>query len=80
MLVIRKVGISTVSIVTTLWPGPTLGTTQLPMQWVLGAVLTEVKWLEHKANHSSPSSAWIENKWAYLSPPLYLVSASTKSI
>jgi hypothetical protein len=73
MLAIREDGISTVIVVTTLWLGPTLGTTQLPIQWVLGAVLTEVKWLEHKANDSSPSSARMKNEWAYLSPPLYLI-------
>jgi hypothetical protein len=47
---------------------------------VLLVVFIEVKRLEHEANHSCASSARMKNEWSSLSLPLYLVSASTKSI
>jgi hypothetical protein len=39
---------------------PALGPTQPPVQWV--------KWAEHEADHSSPSSAEV-NAWKYTSTP-----------
>jgi hypothetical protein len=36
---------------------PVLGPTQLPIQWVPGAVFLGVKWQEHGTDHSPPSNA-----------------------
>jgi hypothetical protein len=46
-----------------------LGPTQPPIQWVVGALTPEVKWLEHKADHSSPPSAKVKNMWSCTSTP-----------
>jgi len=49
-------------------PGPT----QPPIQWVLGAVTSEVKWSGREADHSSPSSTKIKNAWSCTSTPPYV--------
>jgi hypothetical protein len=52
---------------------PALGATQLPIQWVPGALSLGVKQLWHEADHSPPSSAEVENAWSYISiPPIHL--------
>jgi hypothetical protein len=52
---------------------PALGPTQLPVQWVPGAVSQGVMWLEHEADHSLPSSAGMKNGGAI--PPLSHLSS-----
>jgi hypothetical protein len=43
---------------------PALGLTQLPIQWVLGVVLSPgVKWLGHEADHSFSPSANVKYVW-----------------
>jgi hypothetical protein len=44
--------------------GPALGSTQPPIQWVLG-----VKQPKHEADHSPPSSTELKNMWGYTSTP-----------
>jgi hypothetical protein len=46
-----------------------LGPTQLPIQWVLGALSLGVKRPEREADHSPPSSAEVKNAWSYTSTP-----------
>jgi hypothetical protein len=46
---------------------PALGPTQSPIQWVLGALSLKVKRPECEADHSSSSSAEVENEWNYAS-------------
>jgi len=48
---------------------PALGPTQPPIQWVLGALSSGVKWLGHEADHSHPSSAKIKTVRSYTSTP-----------
>jgi hypothetical protein len=48
---------------------PALGTTQPPIQWVLGAL-----WLRRQrreADHSPPSSVEVKNAWSYIPIPKY---------
>jgi hypothetical protein len=40
---------------------PLFGPTQIPVQWVLGALSLRVKWMEHEADHSPSSSVEIKN-------------------
>jgi len=47
-----------------------LGSTQLPVQWVLGALTPSVKWLGHGANHSPLPTAEVKNVWSYTSTSL----------
>jgi hypothetical protein len=49
-----------------------LGPTQLPIQWVLGALSPGAEWPGHKADHSLPSSAKFKNTWTYTSIPSYV--------
>jgi hypothetical protein len=42
--------------------GPALGSTQPPIQWVLGALPSGVKQLGHEVGSSSPSSAKVKIK------------------
>lgn len=44
-----------------------LGPTQPSFQWVLG-----IKQLRHEADHPSPSSAEIKNRWSCTSTPMYI--------
>jgi hypothetical protein len=46
-----------------------LGPTQLPIQWVPGALSLGVKRLGLETNHSSPCSAEVKNAWSYTSTP-----------
>jgi hypothetical protein len=48
---------------------PALGSTQPPIQWVLGALSLGVKLPGRETDHSPPSSAQIKNGWSYTSPP-----------
>jgi hypothetical protein len=49
---------------------PALGPTQLPIQWVQGALPLGVKRPEREADHLPPSSAEVKNEWSYTSTPL----------
>jgi len=44
---------------------------QTPIQRILGGLTLGVKWLEHEAHHSPPSSAKVKTVWSYTSPPQY---------
>jgi hypothetical protein len=46
---------------------PTLELTQLPIQWVPGALSLEIKRPGREADHSPPSSAEVKNAWSYTS-------------
>jgi hypothetical protein len=50
---------------------PALGSTQPPMQWVLGALSPGVKRPEREADHSPPTSAEIKRMWTYTSTTPY---------
>jgi hypothetical protein len=50
---------------------PALGPTQLPIQWVPGALSLELKRLGREADHSLPCSAEVKNAWSYTSTPQY---------
>jgi len=43
--------------------------TQLPIQWVPGALSLGLKQLGHEADHSPPSSANVKNVWGHTSTP-----------
>jgi len=55
--------------------GPALRPTQLPVQWVAGALSPLVKWLEREADHSLPFSDEVKNAWSYTSTPQYVFMA-----
>jgi len=46
---------------------PPLGSTQLTIQWVPGALSLGVKRPGREADHSPPSSAEVKNAWSYTS-------------
>jgi hypothetical protein len=48
------------------WP------TQPPIQWVLGAFSSGVKWLGYKDGHSPPSNVEVKNGGAILPLPPYI--------
>jgi hypothetical protein len=48
-----------------------VGHTQLPIQWVPGALSFGVKRPEHEADHTRPASAEIKKMWLYTFTPLY---------
>jgi len=48
---------------------PIPGPTQLPIQWVPGALSLGVKRPRRKADHSPPSSTEVRNAWSYTSTP-----------
>jgi hypothetical protein len=51
-----------------------LGPIQPPIQWVRGS-FPGIKWLEHAADHSPPSSAEVTMEWSYTTaPPICLHS------
>lgn len=39
------------------------------VQWVPSCVFLGVQWVEHKADHSSPSNAEFKNAWSFTSTP-----------
>jgi hypothetical protein len=45
-----------------------VGTTQPPIQWVLGSYL-EATLPVHKGDYSSPPSARVKNDWSYATTP-----------
>jgi len=49
--------------------------TQPPVKWVLGAIYLGVKQLGHETDHSSPSSAEVNNAGRYTSIPPYICMA-----
>jgi hypothetical protein len=51
---------------------PGVGSTQPPVQWVLGALSLGVKWLGHEADHSLPSNAKVKNVDLYIHSPIRL--------
>jgi hypothetical protein len=50
---------------------PDLGSTQLPIQWVPGALSPGVKRPRREADHSPPTSAEVKKMWIYTSTPSY---------
>jgi hypothetical protein len=48
---------------------PALGPTQLPIQWVPGALSLWVKRPGREADHSPPTSAEVKKTWVYMSTP-----------
>jgi hypothetical protein len=52
-----------------------LGPTQLPIQWVPGALSLGVKRPGREADHSPPSSAELKTEWSYTSTPQYAFMA-----
>jgi hypothetical protein len=52
--------------------GTALGPTQLPIQWVPGAVSLGVKRLGREASYSPPSSDEVKNAWSYTLTPQYV--------
>jgi hypothetical protein len=54
---------------------PALEPTQPPVQWVLGALSSWVKWLGREADHSHPTSAEVKKMWIYISTPPYTFMA-----
>jgi hypothetical protein len=52
-----------------------MGSTQTPIQWVLGALSPGVKRPEREADHSPPASAEDKNAWGYTSTPQYVFVA-----
>jgi len=52
-------------------PGPT----QLPIQWVPGAITLIVKRQGREADHSTPSGTDVKNAWRYTSTPQYAFMA-----
>jgi hypothetical protein len=55
--------------------GTALGSTQHPIQWVLGALSLGVKRPGREADHSPLSSAEIKNAWSYTPLPQYTFMA-----
>jgi hypothetical protein len=51
---------------------PVLGPTQLPVQWVPGAISQWIKWLGLETEHSPPSSSEVKNGGAISSLPICL--------
>jgi len=49
---------------------PAMGSTQPPIQWVMGALTTGIKWLGHEADHSPPTGAEVKHAWSYTSIPM----------
>jgi hypothetical protein len=50
---------------------PALGSTQPPVQWVLGALSSRVKRQGREADHSPPASAEVKKMWINTSTPPY---------
>jgi hypothetical protein len=56
-------------------PTTAMEPTQLPVQWVPGALSRGVKRPGREADHSPPSSAEVNNVWSYTSTPQYVFMA-----
>jgi hypothetical protein len=54
---------------------PALGSTQPPIQWVLGALSSGVKWQLREASHSPPTSAEVNKTRIYTATPPYAFMA-----
>jgi hypothetical protein len=54
---------------------PALGSTQPPIQWVLGALSPGVKQPGHEVDRSPPTSAEVKKMWLYISTPPYAFMA-----
>jgi hypothetical protein len=54
---------------------PALGSTQTPIQWILGALSPEVKRQGGEAGHSPPASVEVKKMWIYTSTPPYAFMA-----
>jgi hypothetical protein len=50
---------------------PALGSTQPPIQWVPGALSSEVKRPGREADYSPPTSAEDKEIWVYIFTPLH---------
>jgi hypothetical protein len=48
---------------------PALGPTELPIQWIPGALSLGVKGQKRESDHSPPSNAEVNNTWRYTSTP-----------
>jgi hypothetical protein len=46
--------------------GPALGSTQAPIQWVLGALSSGIKWPGRETDHSPPASPEAKKIWIRL--------------
>jgi len=55
--------------------GQSLGSIQLPIQWVPGALSSGVKRPGLEAHNSPPSSVDVKKVWSYTSIPLYVFMA-----
>jgi len=53
-----------------------LESTQLPTQWVSGALSLGVKWTGREADHLPQSSVEVKSTWSYISTPQYAFIAS----
>jgi hypothetical protein len=51
---------------------PALGSTQYPIQWVLGASLHRVKWPRREDNRSSPTRAEVKKRHVYIYIYIYI--------
>jgi hypothetical protein len=56
-------------------PGPAVGPTQPPIQWVTGTLSLGIKRPGREADHLAPSSAEVKNAWSYTSTPPYVLMA-----
>jgi hypothetical protein len=54
---------------------PLLGPTQPPIQWVIGALFSEVKRPRREAGHPPPTSGEVKNTWIYTATSLYVFIA-----
>jgi hypothetical protein len=54
---------------------PALGSTQPPIQWVLGALSTGVNRPGREADHSPPASTEVKKMWIYTTTPPYTFMA-----
>jgi hypothetical protein len=54
---------------------PALGSNQLPIQWVPGALSLGIKRQGREADYSPPTSAEVKKMWIYTSTPPYAFMA-----
>jgi hypothetical protein len=55
---------------------PSLGPTQPPIQWVLGALSPGVMWPGRDDEHLPATSSEVKNRWIYTPTPTYVFLAS----